>query len=206
MYCALWTVIYVWLNLHNSLPPHALTNVQVKDFIHHISGPNSLYGLQPETLESLVLSLLPPLTHSYEPLKKTGVMDGPLKEPSVMDEPLKEPSVMDKPLNEPSVMDKPLNEPSVMDEPLKDPSVMDEPLKEPSVMDEPSKEPSMMDKPLKEPSMMDKPLKEPSMMDKPFKDNDMKMLLMKELLQSLHHCAGFCIPSVSSARQKATFI
>ena len=121
MYCALWTEIYVWLNLLNSLP-HARSNVQVKDFIHHISGQSSLYGLQAETLASLVLSLLPPLTHSYEPLKK--------------------------------------------------------------------------------PSVMDKSLKEYSMMNN---GPDMKMLLMQELLQNLHHCAGFCIPSVSSARQKALF-
>ena len=58
-------------------------NTQVQDFIHHISGPSSLYGLrqetlQSETLDSLVLSLLPPLTHSYEQLAEPRVMDNSL--------------------------------------------------------------------------------------------------------------------------------
>ena len=41
------------------------THTQVQAFIECIFGPSSLYGLQLETLDSLVLSLLPPLTHSY---------------------------------------------------------------------------------------------------------------------------------------------
>ena len=79
---------------------------QVKEFIDCISGPSSLYGLRQETLDSLVLMLLPPLTHKYDSL----------------------------------------GEPSVMDSGL-----------------------------------------------------DLKVLLMQELLQNLRHCAGFCIPPVSSA-------
>lgn len=54
------------------------TNTQVQDFIDLISGPSSLYGLQPETLDSLVLSLLPPLTHSYKPLKEPRVINDSL--------------------------------------------------------------------------------------------------------------------------------
>ena len=54
------------------------SQTQVQDFIHLISGSSSLYGLQPETLDSLVLSMLPPLTHSYEPLNEPRVMDSNL--------------------------------------------------------------------------------------------------------------------------------
>ena len=98
------------------------TNIQVQNFIGCISGPSSLYGLQPETLDSLVLSLLPPLTRSYESFKEP-----------VMDEPLTKP-VMDKSLKEPSAMNAPFKEHGVMDESLKEPSVMDESLNEPSLM------------------------------------------------------------------------
>jgi len=51
---------------------------QVKEFIDCISGPSSLYGLQQETLDSLVLMLLPPLTHKYESLGEPSVMDSGL--------------------------------------------------------------------------------------------------------------------------------
>lgn len=51
------------------------TCTQIQGFLECISGQSSLYGLQSETLDSLVLSLLPPLTHSYEPLKEPSVMD-----------------------------------------------------------------------------------------------------------------------------------
>ena len=39
--------------------------MQVQIFINHISGPSSLYGLQQATLDSLVLSLLPPATCTH---------------------------------------------------------------------------------------------------------------------------------------------
>lgn len=51
---------------------------QVKEFIDCISGHSSLYGLQQETLDSLVLMLLPPLTHKYESLGEPSVMDSSL--------------------------------------------------------------------------------------------------------------------------------
>ena len=59
------------------LPLHTYihTNTQVQDFLDCISAPSSLYGLQPETLDSLVLSVLPPLTHSYEPFEEPSAMD-----------------------------------------------------------------------------------------------------------------------------------
>ena len=58
-------------------PPlsHPHTHTQVQDFIDRLSGPSSLYGLQPETLDSLVLSLLPTLTHSYDCLGEPSVTD-----------------------------------------------------------------------------------------------------------------------------------
>ena len=34
---------------------------------------NNCYGLQPETLDSLVLELLPPLGHTYSNINKDGV-------------------------------------------------------------------------------------------------------------------------------------
>ena len=52
--------------------------MQVQDFIQRISNSSSLYGLQSETLDSLVLSLLPPLTHSYEYIKVPVAMDNSL--------------------------------------------------------------------------------------------------------------------------------
>lgn len=56
--------------------PPLYTNAQVKDFIDHILGPSSLYGLQKElTLDSLVLSLLPSMTHSYEQLEDSRLID-----------------------------------------------------------------------------------------------------------------------------------
>ena len=92
----------------------------MQDFIKRISGPSSLYGLKGETLDSLVLSLLPPLIHRYEPLKN----------------------------------------PSAMHESLEDSRVIDT-------------------------------------------SNNLKVLLMKELLQSLRLCAGFNIPPVSTTRLMA---
>ena len=63
---------------HTHKHTHTHTHMQVQDFINKTSGPGNLYGLQPETLASLMLSLLPPLTHSYKPLEKSIVMNGSL--------------------------------------------------------------------------------------------------------------------------------
>jgi hypothetical protein len=38
---------------------------KVNEFIKVVDGPNSLYGLKEETLDSLLLSLLPPYGHTY---------------------------------------------------------------------------------------------------------------------------------------------
>lgn len=54
---------------------HTHTHTKVQDFINCLAGPCSLYGLQAETLDSLVLSLLPTLTHSYESLGEPSVTD-----------------------------------------------------------------------------------------------------------------------------------
>ena len=87
---------------------HTYTNTQVQVFIDNISRHSSLYGLKVETLDSLVLSLLPPLTHSYESLKEPRVIDSSvesnkessvLKEPSIVEEPPKELSVIDSGLH-----------------------------------------------------------------------------------------------------------
>ena len=174
---------------------HTHTHTQVQVFIDCISGPSSLYGLKVETLDSLVLSLLPSLTHTYESLREPSALDSKLKpfeEPSVMKESPKEPSMMEEPPKEPSMMEKPPKEPSMMEEPPKEPSMMEEPPKEPNMMEESPKQPSMMEEPLKEPSMVDGTL-------------DLKVLLMKELLQNLCHCAGFNIPPVSTTNLMASF-
>jgi len=55
-------------------------NLQAGEFVKYISGSSSLYGLQQETLSSLLMSLLPPLEHEYvdsypEPSGKTKATD-----------------------------------------------------------------------------------------------------------------------------------
>ena len=52
--------------------------MQIQNLIDSISGSSNLYGLQPETLDSLVLSLLPPLSHKYESLKKPNMTNSGL--------------------------------------------------------------------------------------------------------------------------------
>ena len=39
---------------------------QLDEFINIVNGSNSLYGLKNETLDSLLLSLLPPYGHTYQ--------------------------------------------------------------------------------------------------------------------------------------------
>ena len=58
--------------------PLFLSNTQVQDFIDRITNHTSFYGFQPETLPSLVLSLLPPQMHNYEPLKDSSVVNSGL--------------------------------------------------------------------------------------------------------------------------------
>lgn len=43
--------------------------VQVDEFISHVHGSNSFYGLEPETLDSLILELLPPSDRKYQKLE-----------------------------------------------------------------------------------------------------------------------------------------
>ena len=82
-------------------------------------------------------------------------------------------------------------------EPLKEPSDTDEPLKVPSVID------SSFNLP-KESSRVDAILKplDHSVVDS---NDDLKVFLMQELHHSLHHCAGFSILPVSTARLKPLF-
>ena len=110
---------------------------------------------------------------------------------------LKEPSVTDDTLKDNSVDSEFLKESSVTDELLIDSIVTDDPLKVPSVIDSSFKPP-------KESSGIDgilKPL-DPTVVDS---NDDLKVFLMQELLQSLHHCAGFSILPVSIAGLKPLF-
>ena len=43
--------------------------MQVEEFIHLVLRSKSLYGLQTETLDSLLLELLPPIDHHYQKLE-----------------------------------------------------------------------------------------------------------------------------------------
>ena len=56
-----------------SFPSLCITKVQ--DFIVLVSGADSLYGLCPDTLTSLVLTLLPPVDHVYEELGELNLVD-----------------------------------------------------------------------------------------------------------------------------------
>lgn len=48
---------------------------QVKEFISLVDGSKSLYGLQSETLDSLILDMLPSLGHTYVKLSDNSVGD-----------------------------------------------------------------------------------------------------------------------------------
>ena len=50
-------------------------------FIECVEGPSSLYGLKEETLDSLILTLLPPLNHTFEPVEEQGFIDETLELP-----------------------------------------------------------------------------------------------------------------------------
>ena len=58
-----------------SFPCSLQFHAQAKDFIKCVSGSSSLYGLKSDTLESLVLTLLPPLGHKYITLGEPSVVD-----------------------------------------------------------------------------------------------------------------------------------
>ena len=45
------------------------------DFITSVCNSTSLYGLQPETLDSLILDFLPPLDHAYTKLGEDSLVD-----------------------------------------------------------------------------------------------------------------------------------
>lgn len=47
----------------------------MEEFINLVSGGSSLYGLKDETLDSLVLTLLPPLGHKYDTLGEPSTID-----------------------------------------------------------------------------------------------------------------------------------
>jgi hypothetical protein len=71
----LWCIAYYYISVHCSRQFQQLRS-QAKDFIQCISGSSSLYGLQSDTtLESLVLTLLPPLGHKYKTLGEPSIVD-----------------------------------------------------------------------------------------------------------------------------------
>ena len=162
------------------------TNTQVQDFIDRISGASSFYGLRSETLNSMVLSLVSPLTTSYESLK----------EPSVNTESLNMCSVTAQPPKEPTVTVPPPKEPIVTVQPSKKPTVTVQLPKEPTVTVQPPKEPTVTVQPPKEPTVTVQPPKEPTV-------TDLKVLLMEKLLQSLKRY--FHILPVSTTRLRAFF-
>ena len=59
--------MYVCIYLSIYLSIYILVHcTQVKQFIDLVGGGNSLYGLKKETIDSLLLSLLPPYGHTYK--------------------------------------------------------------------------------------------------------------------------------------------
>ncbi len=59
--------------MYNYAPLQFIT--QVQEFIELVSGSESLYGLCPDTLNSLVLSLLPAVDHAYTEIGKLSFVD-----------------------------------------------------------------------------------------------------------------------------------
>jgi hypothetical protein len=57
------------------LYPSTFQTLQVAEFVCGVFGFKSLYGLQPETLDSLILDFLPPLSHTYQQLGQDSVVD-----------------------------------------------------------------------------------------------------------------------------------
>ena len=54
-------------------------NLQVKEFVQSISGSNSFYGLQEDTIDSLALTVLPPFGHEYCPAEKSNMANNTLE-------------------------------------------------------------------------------------------------------------------------------
>ena len=78
VYIAYWRFIHIKLCIIYSILfscQFQWFHSQAKDFIKCVSGSSSLYGLQSDTLESLVLTLLPPLGHNYRTLGEPSVVD-----------------------------------------------------------------------------------------------------------------------------------
>ena len=50
--------------------------MQVVDFVDHIGGMSSIYGLHRDTVHSLVLALLPPNGHEYQQRCKPSTARG----------------------------------------------------------------------------------------------------------------------------------
>lgn len=48
---------------------------QAQGFIDSVGGAKSLYGLKEETLDSLILTLLPPIGHEFQPMVDPGTID-----------------------------------------------------------------------------------------------------------------------------------
>ena len=49
--------------------------LQAQQFIDCIGGSGSLYGLKEETLDSLVMTMLPPADHTFHPLGEPSIVD-----------------------------------------------------------------------------------------------------------------------------------
>lgn len=47
----------------------------MKEFISIVEGSKSLYGMKTETLDSLILDMLPSLGHTYTELKESSGVD-----------------------------------------------------------------------------------------------------------------------------------
>lgn len=45
------------------------------DFISIVEGSESLYGMKLETLDSMILDMLPPLGHTYTELRESSEVD-----------------------------------------------------------------------------------------------------------------------------------
>ena len=54
---------------------YSLPMTQVQEFIDLVSGSDSLYGLCPDTLNSLVISLLPAVDHTYPEIGELSLVD-----------------------------------------------------------------------------------------------------------------------------------
>ncbi len=58
--------------------------LQVNDFISCVGMTKSLYGLKEETLDSLILTLLPPIRHTFEPMRDLSLVEESVDIPILM--------------------------------------------------------------------------------------------------------------------------